>query len=91
MPAKREKLTVEIDPDLRDALARWATEEARPLGNLLRRISGHFLEPVPIIGADEHPANPANLVRRRSNAAIRSNRVLFVWSDIPASILNQSD
>jgi hypothetical protein len=39
MAAKREKLTVEVEPDLRVALARWADEEGRPLGNLLRRIA----------------------------------------------------
>jgi hypothetical protein len=36
--ARKEKLTVELDPELRDSLARWAQEEGRPLGNLLRRI-----------------------------------------------------
>jgi hypothetical protein len=35
---RREKVTLEIDPDLRELLARWAVEEGRPLGNLLRRI-----------------------------------------------------
>jgi hypothetical protein len=34
----REKLTVEIEPDLREAVVRWAREEDRPVGNLLRRI-----------------------------------------------------
>ena len=39
MAANREKLTLEVEPDLRVALARWADEEGRPLGNLLRRIA----------------------------------------------------
>jgi len=38
MARQREKLTVEIEPDLRESLARWAEEEGRPVGNLLRRI-----------------------------------------------------
>jgi hypothetical protein len=36
--ARRERLTVEVDPQLRKSLARWAREEGRPVGNLLRRI-----------------------------------------------------
>jgi hypothetical protein len=35
---RREKLTLEIEPDLRKSLAKWACEEGRPVGNLLRRI-----------------------------------------------------
>jgi hypothetical protein len=38
MSPRREKLTVELDPALREALARWALEEGRPVGNLPRRI-----------------------------------------------------
>jgi hypothetical protein len=38
MATRREKLTVELEPELRDSLARWAVEEGRPVGNLLRRI-----------------------------------------------------
>ena len=39
MAARREKLTVELEPELRDSLTRWAVEEGRPVGNLLRRIA----------------------------------------------------
>jgi hypothetical protein len=38
MQKRRQKLTIEIEPDLRQMLAKWATEEGRPVGNLLRRI-----------------------------------------------------
>ena len=38
MGRRREKLTVELDPDLRESLAQWAADEGRPVGNLLRRI-----------------------------------------------------
>lgn len=38
MAPRREKLTLEIEPDLRNSLTRWAEEEGRPVGNLLRRI-----------------------------------------------------
>jgi hypothetical protein len=34
MARQREKLTVEIEPDLRKSLARWAEEEGRPVGNV---------------------------------------------------------
>jgi hypothetical protein len=34
--ARKQKLTVELDPELRDSLAQWAAEEGRPVGNLLR-------------------------------------------------------
>jgi hypothetical protein len=34
----RLRLSIEIDRELREALARWADDEGRPLGNLLRRI-----------------------------------------------------
>jgi hypothetical protein len=36
--ARREKVTVELEPDLRKSLARWARDEGRPVGNLLRRL-----------------------------------------------------
>jgi|GraSoiStandDraft_57_1057295.scaffolds.fasta_scaffold165001_3 CopG-like RHH_1 or ribbon-helix-helix domain, RHH_5 len=35
---KREKLTIEFTPDLRDVLTRWAAEEGRTLSNLVRRL-----------------------------------------------------
>jgi hypothetical protein len=41
---RREKLTVEIEPDLRKSLTKWATEEGRPVGNLLRRIVAKAVE-----------------------------------------------
>jgi hypothetical protein len=41
---RREKLTLEIEPDLRESLAKWATEEGRPVGNLLRRIVAKAVE-----------------------------------------------
>jgi hypothetical protein len=40
---RREKVTVELDPELRESLARWAVEEGRPVGNLLRRIVATFI------------------------------------------------
>jgi len=36
--ARRERLTVEVDTDLRKSIAHWAREEGRPVRNLLRRI-----------------------------------------------------
>ena len=36
--ARREKVTVELEPDLRQSLTRWAQDEGRPVGNLLRRL-----------------------------------------------------
>ena len=36
--ARRERLTVEVDTDLRKSIAHWAREEGRPVANLLRRI-----------------------------------------------------
>jgi hypothetical protein len=38
MAMRREKLTVELEPELRGSLTRWALDEDRPVGNLLRRI-----------------------------------------------------
>jgi hypothetical protein len=38
MARRYERLTVEIEPEVRESLARWAQEEGRPVGNLLRRI-----------------------------------------------------
>ena len=35
---RREKLTVEVPADLHDSLTRWAREEGRPVGNLMRRL-----------------------------------------------------
>jgi hypothetical protein len=35
---RRERLTVEVDSDLRKSIDRRAHEEGRPVGNLLRRI-----------------------------------------------------
>jgi hypothetical protein len=35
---RREKLTIEVEPELREALARWATEDGRAIGNLGRRL-----------------------------------------------------
>jgi hypothetical protein len=34
----RERITIEVDPDVRAFLAGWAQEEGRPLSNLLRRV-----------------------------------------------------
>jgi hypothetical protein len=35
---ERERLTVEVPADLHDSLTRWAQEEGRPVGNLMRRL-----------------------------------------------------
>jgi hypothetical protein len=35
---KREKITIELPPGVRDMLARWAAEEGRSLSNLVRRL-----------------------------------------------------
>jgi hypothetical protein len=35
---RRERLTVEVEPDVRASLAQWADEEGRPIGNLVRRV-----------------------------------------------------
>jgi hypothetical protein len=35
---RKERLTIEVEPKLRDALARWATEDGRAVGNLARRL-----------------------------------------------------
>jgi hypothetical protein len=34
----RERLTVEVPPDVKVSLTRWASEEGRPIGNLVRRV-----------------------------------------------------
>lgn len=36
--ADRLRLSIEIDAELRESLARWADEERRPVANLLRHI-----------------------------------------------------
>lgn len=36
--SKPEKLTLVLEADAREAVARWADEEGRPVSNLLRRI-----------------------------------------------------
>jgi hypothetical protein len=33
---QKQRLTIEIEPELGDALARWAIEVGRPTGNLAR-------------------------------------------------------
>ena len=38
-----EKLTVVLDPRVRDELTEWAVEEDRPIANLLRRIVSRAL------------------------------------------------
>jgi len=38
MATRRKKLTIELEPELIDSLTRWAVEEYRPVGNLLRWI-----------------------------------------------------
>jgi hypothetical protein len=35
---RRPRLTVEIEPEVRDELVEWALEEGRPVGNLVRRL-----------------------------------------------------
>ena len=40
MAAKRERLTLELDPDIRESLKRWAAEEGRQPGNLARWLIG---------------------------------------------------
>jgi hypothetical protein len=34
----RDKVTVELDPDVRREIARWAVSEGRGVSNLLRRV-----------------------------------------------------
>jgi hypothetical protein len=36
--ARRDRLTVEFDTNLRKSIARWAREEGRPVSNLIRHI-----------------------------------------------------
>ena len=38
------KLTLVLEPQMRDELQEWAREEERPIANLLRRIVGKSLE-----------------------------------------------
>jgi hypothetical protein len=40
---KPEKLTLVLTPQTKDALVTWATEEDRPVANLLRKIVGRAL------------------------------------------------
>jgi hypothetical protein len=35
---RREKLTIEVEPDVRAALAQWADQKGRPVSNLVRRV-----------------------------------------------------
>ena len=35
---RRDRLTVEVEPDLREELERWASNEGRPVGNLVRHV-----------------------------------------------------
>jgi predicted transcriptional regulator len=44
MATRREKLTVELEPELRDSLTRRAVEEDRPVGNLMRRLLAMSVE-----------------------------------------------
>jgi hypothetical protein len=34
----RERLTIQVEPDVRASLLQWADEEGRPVGNLVRRV-----------------------------------------------------
>ena len=36
--SKREQISLMLEPGLRESLTRWAEEEGRPVGNLLRRL-----------------------------------------------------
>jgi len=38
MATRQEKLTIVVAPDVRDALQEWATQERRPVANLVRKI-----------------------------------------------------
>ena len=38
MAKPAEKLTILLEPETRDAVAKWAAEEGRPVSNLLRRL-----------------------------------------------------
>ena len=53
---KPEKITVQVEPETRDALAEWAREEGRPVGNLLRRIVRRSVEQRRQEQAQEHGA-----------------------------------
>lgn len=35
---KQEKLTLQLDPEIREEITRWAREDKRPVANLLRFI-----------------------------------------------------
>lgn len=39
-PRRRPRITLEIEPEMRAELVDWAREEARPVGNLVRRLLG---------------------------------------------------
>jgi predicted DNA-binding protein len=41
---QRERLTVQVEPEVREVLAKWADEEGRPVGNLVRRIVERAIE-----------------------------------------------
>jgi hypothetical protein len=40
---RRERLTVEVEPEVRAELVEWADEEGRPVGNLIRRVLGNVV------------------------------------------------
>ena len=58
MATRREKLTVELEPELRASLTRWAAEEERPVGNLLRRIVAEAVRRKFPAGAPPHTPFP---------------------------------
>jgi predicted DNA-binding protein len=43
-PKQRERLSVQVEPEVREVLAKWADEEGRPVGNLVRRIVERAIE-----------------------------------------------
>ena len=88
MATRREKLTVELEPELRASLTRWAAEEERPVGNLLRRIIAEAVRRKFPAGAPPHtPFPPA----RTPMADLDEARAKFNTLSIERSQLMKRD
>src|SRR5262249_36310638 len=44
MAKDRERLTVELAPDVRQQIEQWAASEGRPISNLLRRVLSEIVD-----------------------------------------------
>jgi len=53
----RERITIEVDPDVRQEIAEWAVSEGRPISNLLRRVLSELVDQR--TAAREHEARVA--------------------------------